>query len=566
MPRVVSALFGGSLGSRLLAWAVCVTIVLLVYVGFRATAQSRDSMRQLLERRQSEQLALLWLGLAQDMEGAQKSVLMPLPLREFESEPPFDLADAFATGFANFPYPESFFIWKQSDTGEGTTYVFNRADRPPLWPHAVEAGGPYPVNVLRNPPAFREVVVKARNLEVSGQRVTVFTTRIHGAPYQVVVRFLSLYEGSFADMRSGPPLGLVGFTVNLDWVRQSYFRDLIAQISRISNSPEDVAVDVLDEGANVVVAVNAARDDIDPITRSFPLLFANRSLLRTLPPDEVLHWTVRARAATESRLANAVAGTGGTFLVLSLVAMVAVAAWVATASQVRAESELAVMKSEFVSNVTHELKTPLSVIQLIAETLSSGRYGSPARVPHYAKLLDTETQKFTRLIDNILAYARLSESDVKYSVAPAHANDLVDEALDGFQALLAQRAFRVEVAVPDDLPVVLVDRRAVLQALENVVDNAIKYSVDRRELRVQGGRSDHSLVIAVSDRGVGISDDEIDRVCDKFFRGRGVKNGGSGLGLAITRQIVEAHGGRLSIQSTVGYGTRVELSLPLTQV
>jgi signal transduction histidine kinase len=223
------------------------------------------------------------------------------------------------------------------------------------------------------------------------------------------------------------------------------------------------------------------------------------------------------------------------------------------------------MKSEFVSNVTHELKTPLSVIQLIAETLSSGRYGSPARVPHYAKLLDTETQKFTRLIDNILAYARLSESDVKYSVAPAHANDLVDEALDGFQVLLAQREFLVEVAVPDDLPVVLVDRRAVLQAIENVVDNAIKYSVDRRELRVQGCRSDHSLVIAVSDRGVGISEDEIDRVCDKFFRGCGVKNGGSGLGLAITRQIVEAHGGRLSIHSTVGYGTRVELSLPLTQ-
>lgn len=537
-------------------------MLVLTAVAYRATRKSQESTELLVEQRRAEQMALLWLGLAQDMEGAQRNTLMPVTFAQLASDPPYELADIFANAFARFPYAESFF----ASVGDDWTAVrvFNRAGRPPPWQRSQDSG-PYPVQILRAPDAMRGLIARARREAQRGQHVTAFATSIEQARYQVVLRFLT---DPGVPPRDGlpPQVGAVGFTVNMDWIRESYFRELTSQISRISPQTGDISLEILDADLRTVAATADGRDDIPALRRPFPLLFMDRSLLRVVEPDEIEQWTARVRLAGGSQLAaSATAGSSGAFLLLAAAALTTMAALVATARQMRAASELAVMKSEFVADVTHDLKAPLAVIQLIAETLGSGRYESPLRIVDYARLLQGETLKFSRLIDNVLSAARLSDASFTPSFAPAHVHDLVDEALEGFRTILLQHGFTIDICVPEDLPPVHVDRLALLRTLDNLIDNAIKYSPKQRELRIVGRADARMVSVAIADRGMGIDEDEIDHVCEKFFRGRGVKSGGSGLGLSIALQTVHAHGGRLTIESERGEGTRVELLLPIAK-
>jgi signal transduction histidine kinase len=212
--------------------------------------------------------------------------------------------------------------------------------------------------------------------------------------------------------------------------------------------------------------------------------------------------------------------------------------------------------------VTHELKTPLAAIQLAADTLVQGRYESPETIRRYSSLLSRESRHLGRLVDNLLAYAQLSDVAHAYAFETQQVCDLVDDALERFQARLSEQHFTVDLDVPSNLPSVRADRSSVLLALDNVIDNAIRYADRRRLIRIRAEAVEQNVAITVEDRGIGIRGDEIERVPERFFRGRNVKGRGSGLGLAITRRIIEAHGGVLGIDSRVGYGTAVELTLP----
>jgi signal transduction histidine kinase len=549
-----------SFGAPMLAWGVCFVTTLLVFLGYRATSESQQRAKQLLERRAAEQFALLWAGLNQDMRGAQDAMLLPVTTRQLVADPPYELAELSARGFARFPYPESFFAWK--DQAHAVTYVFNRSQRPPPWQEGKTVIGPYPVEVVRDPPAVHDLVDFALLQSRDSRLVTAFDTRIAGIPYQVVVRFF--YRGEMSDSDDGGDrlLGLIGFTVNLNWVRQSYFRELAVQISRIGGDPTDVSLSVVDQTGALVSETRRPWQGIPAVSRSFPLWFADRGLLRTVPPERVQYWTARAAAANDSELATTGTGTSGSLAVLSLAGIAGAVGLFMTARGARVASELAVMKADFVSSVTHELKTPLSVIQLIADTLFQGRYDSPGTVRHYAGLLSHESRNLTRLIENLLAYARLSDTVNAYVFVPMQVGELVEDAVETFQLPLFERQFAVSISLPDDLPSVQADRLALLQVLDNLIDNAIKYSDASRVLGISADAAAGHVTISVADAGVGIPPDEINRVCEKFFRGRNTKVGGSGLGLAIAARIIEAHRGSLRIQSTPGKGTRVDLTLP----
>jgi two-component system, OmpR family, phosphate regulon sensor histidine kinase PhoR len=548
-----------SLGLALMAGGLCIATLALVWLAYNATLESRRGARLLLEQRAAEQLALLGAGLMQDMKGAQATVLSTLAPAQLATDPPYDVADVFARGFARFPYPESFFAWTSAGASDGLTYVFNRADRPPAWHASEPLVGPYPVVVLRDPDGLRPVIEGARQQARYSRSVSVFETDVAGVPYQVVANFL--YHGDQSRL-----LGIVGFTVNLEWVREVYFAELTSQIARIGGDPGEISLTILDARGQTVTKTRPHTDHIPAVERPFPLLFVDRSLLRTLGPrhDTIEQWRARAAAATGSRLAADTA-SDSTLALVSLAALAAVVGLVFTARGVRMAAELAAMKSDFVSSVTHELKTPLAVIRLVAETLARGRYDSPDTIRDYANLLGREGKNLTRLIDNLLAYARLSDVRHAYTFEPADVNDLIDDALEHFRALLVEQQFRVDLEVPSDLPPVIADRSALIHALENLIDNAIKYSNGTRVLRLRARVHDGCVAICVADRGIGIRADEIARVCDKFFRGRDVKAGGSGLGLAIARQVVQDHGGQLGIDSVAGQGTRVDLVLPVAR-
>lgn len=532
----------------------------LVWLGHQATRTSQQSLRLLVERRAVEHLALLSAVLAQDMKGAHATVLVPVTPAQLVLQPPYDLADAFARGFARFPYPESFFVWKNSDRDGGLTYVFNRADRLPPWRGSQRLGGPYPypVEVIRDPAALQGVVAEAQQQARFGYPFAAFETKVEQTPYQVVINLL--YDAD----DSASLFGVVGFLVNLNWVREAYFDELLLQTSRIGGEP-GVSLTILDDGNQTIASSRRHLSGALLLDRPFPLLFADRALTGAAFPISVRTrmWKARAGPAFGSDLAAAADATNRTFLLISIAAVASFIGLVATVRGMRVVAELAAMKADFVSSVTHELKTPLALIRLVADTLARGRYDSRNTVSDYAALLSKESENLTRLIDNLLVYARLSDGQRAYTFEAVDVADLVDDALERFDALVVKQQFRIDVEVPPDLPGVRADRTAVTIALDNVIDNAIKYSNGSRVLQIRAWRSDRWITISVLDFGIGIRDDEIERVCNKFFRGRDVKVGGSGLGLSIAQQVILAHGGRLGINSRPGQGTRVDLILPV---
>jgi signal transduction histidine kinase len=240
----------------------------------------------------------------------------------------------------------------------------------------------------------------------------------------------------------------------------------------------------------------------------------------------------------------------GAFAVLLAVIVVGIGL---TVRLMRRETEMAQLKSDFVANVSHDLKTPLSVIRMFGETLELGRVPDEGRRREYYRVITRESERLSRLIDNVLDFSRIEGGRRRYEPVPTAVEPLVRDTLEAFAYPLEQQGFKVDVTVAADLPEVPMDADAVGQALANLVDNAIKYAGDR-------------LALSVTDRGIGIPPAEHGRIFEKFYRvGRSETQGrrGSGVGLALVRHIAQAHGGTVTVESAPGRGSRFTLWLPL---
>jgi two-component system phosphate regulon sensor histidine kinase PhoR len=139
----------------------------------------------------------------------------------------------------------------------------------------------------------------------------------------------------------------------------------------------------------------------------------------------------------------------------------------------------------------------------------------------------------------------------------------VEDALQGLRPVLTNQAFNLDIDVPSELPQICVDRFAMIQALDNIVDNAIKYSTTDKHLAVWGRANGKTVTLTVRDKGLGIARKDLSRVFERFYRGGNVTVSGSGLGLPIAKRIVESHGGKIEVRSIVGSGTEVDVTLPI---
>jgi signal transduction histidine kinase len=230
------------------------------------------------------------------------------------------------------------------------------------------------------------------------------------------------------------------------------------------------------------------------------------------------------------------------------------------------ELEVSRMKAEFVSRVSHEFKTPLSVIRMFGETLESGIVQDEAKRQEFSSIIRKESERLTHLINNVLDFSKIDAGRKQYNLCEADVVGIVQSALETSRLQNRDLGFTIEVSLPCRPVIIRVDPDALSQALLNLLDNAAKYSNEKKYIGVKVSKGESSVSIAVEDRGVGIPKEELGKVFDKFYRGQARKNRdvpGSGLGLTLVKHIAEAHKGKIKVESVEGQGSKFTLELPL---
>lgn len=281
-------------------------------------------------------------------------------------------------------------------------------------------------------------------------------------------------------------------------------------------------------------------------------------------------WEIRPTRAFIREQQKAVLSQTLVYLGLTVLALATLLAamWVLM-RVVRREMKLAAMKANFVADVSHELKTPLSLIRLFGETLQSGRVTSEEKRQEYYEIITRESTRLSNLIDNILDFARIEAGRKEYTFAPTDIADVVRETYDVYRTQLEHHGFEHHLSVAASLPEVDADRDAIAQALINLIHNAIKYSGEERYLAIDVTedirRGRRGVLISVHDRGIGIQPEDRAHLFDGFFRAsdsRVREQGGTGLGLALVKHIVDGHHGSLDVESRLVKGSTFRIFLP----
>jgi len=321
-------------------------------------------------------------------------------------------------------------------------------------------------------------------------------------------------------------------------------------------SPDYVAVRVRSPKGAVLFALGDESGKKETASKAIPFVFSD--------------WTMTL--SSTGNMPERLAASGFAYN-LTLAALLALALIGGIAFALRAANRavrLSEMKSDFVSNVSHELRTPLASIRVFGELLRLGRVRSPEKVQEYGEYIEAESRRLTGLINNILDFARIESGRKSYRFVPADVKEVVAATLKSFEIRLAPSGFRIAFEGPrEPLPPLEIDPEAIGQALHNLLDNAVKYSGDSREISVRLDRDGDSVAISVRDRGIGIAPGEQRKIFERFHRvGTGLVHDvkGSGLGLSIVQHIVQAHRGRIGVESQPGDGSTFTIYLPLRQL
>lgn len=227
------------------------------------------------------------------------------------------------------------------------------------------------------------------------------------------------------------------------------------------------------------------------------------------------------------------------------------------------ERRLNELKSELMANVSHELKTPLSVVRMFADMLRSGRVPSDERRLEYLDIICRESERLTSLIDNVLDFSALEQGKGPYKLKRGDLGEAVERALSAFRYRGEQDGVEVRLLTPGELPSVWIDQEAVALAVINLLDNAVKYGGQTPvDLELTPRRS--AIDVAVRDHGPGIPKEALRHVFDRFYRGtHETPTRGSGIGLSLVKHIAQAHGGRAWARNVEGGGAVVGFSVPI---
>jgi len=232
---------------------------------------------------------------------------------------------------------------------------------------------------------------------------------------------------------------------------------------------------------------------------------------------------------------------------------------------IRRERRANELKSDFISNVSHELKTPLSIISMFGEMLALGRVKTPEQATEYAEIIWRESVRLARLIDNVLDFAKIERGRDVYEFEEGDVGDVVARAIELSQHRLQKAEMTVETEIAEELPPARIDANAYTLAVMNLIDNAIKYAGDGKKVVIKLARNGKRIDLVVKDFGPGIDPTEHERIFERFYRARAVRLKpirGSGIGLALVDHIAHAHGGGTWVDSELGKGAAFGIWIP----
>lgn len=221
-------------------------------------------------------------------------------------------------------------------------------------------------------------------------------------------------------------------------------------------------------------------------------------------------------------------------------------------------------RREFVANVSHELRTPLTTMRSYLEALADGAWQEPELAPNFLSITQTETERMIRLVNDLLKLSKMDSDATDLNKEIVQFNQFFNRIIDRFEMSRKQNVQFVR-NFPEDTYFVEMDADKMTQVVDNIISNALKYSPEGGTIRFEWEAQEELLLIRISDQGMGIPKENLDRIFDRFFRvdrARSRAMGGTGLGLAISKEMVQAHGGSIWAESEYGTGTTIYFTLP----
>jgi signal transduction histidine kinase len=350
---------------------------------------------------------------------------------------------------------------------------------------------------------------------------------------------------------------LAGIAFDADYLRDQFFPQTLDEVMS-----RNVAEEQTDKNAVIMVR---GKGDSTPL--AYGTGWDGGEAEVELPMEGVFPGLVlglKLRGTTLEAMARHFMHTS--FLILGGLSFLLAGGIFLTYRNVSKEMALARLKSDFISNVSHELRTPLALIRLYAETLELGRLNNQDKRQEYYSIIRKESERLTALINNILDFSRIEAGRKEYDFRETDMSELVRNTLESYRYQIDQHGFTFEEKI-GEVPPLKVDREAMARSLVNLVNNALKYSQDRKYIGVNLYRDNGLVKLEVIDHGIGIPASEQDKIFEKFYRvGNPLVNNtkGSGLGLSLVQHIARAHGGEVAVDSTPGAGSKFTITLPLT--
>lgn len=227
---------------------------------------------------------------------------------------------------------------------------------------------------------------------------------------------------------------------------------------------------------------------------------------------------------------------------------------------------LETIRKDFVANVSHELRTPITNIKGYAETLLEGALKDPENSEDFTRVIYTEAERLAKLVEDVLDLSRIESGKINFDFKPHDIQSLVDRVEKGLRKQIQKKGITFTKEIPDNLPTVLCDAPSIAQVLLNLIENAVKYNKDGGSITVRAKVVSDFMEISISDTGIGIPQDDIDRIFERFFRvdkAHSREIGGTGLGLSIVKHLIQSHQGELIVNSQIDLGSEFTFTLPI---